>query len=156
MTEKIALDIAIRTMKSKDICRREPGVDGFMIDYEGMIVKENDQTDPFVFSTLDFISLWEIVPEEPKVLAAMEIVEAIQKNNPNCIITNLPNIGISISLVEFGHQNGRLERDLELRSLIDEARLLISLHWRRSTAPIKSMFDVLKKAVDDLKPLITE
>ncbi len=89
----------------------------------------------------DLVGEWEIVKPEPKVLNAHEMRQAfLFKINRNTNSTTLTTQE-SCRYGEMMHQNGRLERDLEVRSLID--------YCEENYLGHKDLFVILKS----LKPL---
>lgn len=57
----------------------------------------------------------EIIPAEPKVLTADEIVQKVTDEDPD---NRKPYRRLMYECTNYAHQNGRLERDLELRQFV--------------------------------------
>jgi hypothetical protein len=114
-----------------------------MSDLEGAIIKHengyffwnDDKDNPIPFNDETAILEGKIIPAEPKVLSADELFKKMRLNS----------IHTEVEYGEAMHQNGRLERDLELMPLIDAIK-----------SPCSNVDDWLRlvgNEVENIKPL---
>ena len=106
--------------------------------------KENETAIKAVLMKHDFKEKeWFVIPSKLKVLTAEEYASGVYINKAEL---NSFYKSLVISSFEFGHKNGRLERDIELRPVIEKVKRYMENHGCNDFSMV----------INNLKPLIQE
>ncbi len=116
-------------------------------DWGGLEFFKKDITS-FYMSARAAVSVeWQIIPAEPKVLTAEQIVDSVNNEYVKIREEDFLTYQTAIQIAKLGQKNGRLERDLQSRPLVESIQKYIdddNIQWHKSG---------IEEALQNLKPL---
>ncbi len=150
------IDELCEKAKHKDLLEcdsRETGKQEFILWFNQILTR--DKRHPVFISAHFKTNTWKIIPAEPKVLTVEEIVDSMNSEYISINRDDFLTYQVAIQITKLGHQNGRLERDLEIRPLSNLFKGLATelKFFPEKQHSIKAYLDKIDSALENLKPL---